>query len=242
MNTETAALDRVRWAEERLDYRFTDASLLERAFTHRSASQHNNERLEFLGDALLNFTIAKCLYQSRPDDSEGELTRARAALVNGMTLAEIGRELALDTQIILGQGEVRAGGAQRTAALADTLEALIGAVYLDGGHAAAERLIRSLFSRKFESLPRASELKDPKTRLQEWVQRRGMKLPIYAVDSVHGSDHARTFAVTCDVAELTARTIGMGSSRRRAEQDAAAAMLLELTDERKQRPAPGTDE
>ena len=231
MNTDTEAADRVRWFERRLDYRFTDASLLEQALTHSSASSLNNERLEFLGDAVLGFTIARLLYAARPDAAEGDLTRARAALVNGATLAEIGRELAIDTRIILGKSEVQAGGAQRGSALADTLEALIGAVFLDGGHAAAERLVESLFADRLNALPRTPDLKDAKSRLQEWVQQRGMKPPRYAVERVRGSDHAREYAVTCDVGELAAPTRGTGSSRRRAEQDAAAAMLGELASE-----------
>ena len=231
MNPETEVADRIRWFEQRLEYRFTDASLLEQALTHSSASRLNNERLEFLGDAVLGFTIARLLYEARPDAAEGDLTRARAALVNGTMLAEIGRELAIDTQIILGKSELQAGGAQRGSALADTLEALIGAVFLDGGHAAAERLVARLFADRINALPRAPDLKDAKSRLQEWLQQRGMKPPRYAVARVRGSDHAREYAVTCDVGELAAPTRGAGSSRRRAEQDAAATMFRELTGE-----------
>ena len=225
-------IDRVNWAEKYLDYRFSDTSLLDQALTHRSASKTNNERLEFLGDALLNFTIAKDLYLLRPGDSEGDLSRGRAALVNKVTLAEIGRELVIDTQIILGQGELRSGGAQRSSTLADTVEAVIGAILLDGGHAAAERVIQSLLSDRAESLPQLSELKDAKTRLQEWLQGRGLSLPRYAVALVEGGDHEQTFTVSCEVDGQEAKTTGFGRSRRYAEQDAAAAMLAVLTGER----------
>ena len=221
--------DRVRWADKHLKFRFTDTSLLERALTHRSASKHNNERLEFLGDALLNFSIARRLYAQRPDDAEGDLSRARAALVNKTVLAAIGREIEIDTQIILGPGESRSGGAQRSSALADTLEALIGAVFLDGGYDAAEQLMESLFAKRLESLADADALKDSKTRLQEWLQGRGWGLPHYTVEVIHGQDHNQTFTVTCHVDEQQRQTEGTGSSRRRAEQDAAAAMLACLS-------------
>jgi ribonuclease III len=221
--------DRVRWADEHLKFRFTDTFLLERALTHRSASKHNNERLEFLGDALLNFSIARRLYSLRPDDAEGDLSRARAALVNKTVLAAIGREIEIDTQIILGPGESRSGGAQRSSALADTLEALIGAVFLDGGYDAAEQLMESLFAKRLESLDDADALKDSKTRLQEWLQGRGWGLPHYTVEVIHGQDHNQTFTVTCYVDEQQRQTKGTGSSRRRAEQDAAAAMLAVLS-------------
>jgi ribonuclease-3 len=221
--------ERVRWAEKHLHFRFTDVSLLERALTHRSASKHNNERLEFLGDALLNFSIARRLYAQRPDDAEGDLSRARAALVNKTMLAAIGRELTIDTQIVLGPGESRSGGAQRSSALADTLEALIGAVFLDGGYAAAEELIESLFAKRLESLPDAGALKDAKTNLQEWLQGRGLGLPHYTIELIQGVDHEQIFTVTCHVEEQQRQTKGTGSSRRRAEQDAAAAMLAVLS-------------
>ncbi len=231
MNRKTAAADRNEWAETEFDYRFNDPALLEQALTHSSASKRNNERLEFLGDAVLGFVIAGQLFESRPKDAEGALTRARAALVNRTTLAEIGRELAIDTQIILGKSELQAGGAQRDSALADTLEALVGAVFVDGGHAAAVRLVQRLFKDRLAALPRPPGLKDAKSRLQEWLQGRGLGLPSYAVDSERGSDHAKVFVVSCDVGELAAPTRGTGSSRRRAEQEAAATMLRGLTGE-----------
>jgi ribonuclease-3 len=222
---------RARWAETQLRYAFADAALLERALTHRSASKDNNERLEYLGDSFLSFAIAKRLYELRPEDTEGDLSRARAALVREATLVDVGQRLRLDEQIILGGGELRSGGAQRGAVLADAVEAVIGAVLLDGGSAAAEALIDLLFAEEFASLPAADELKDAKTKLQEWLQGKGLRLPTYTVRSVQGRDHEQTFVVSCEVEEKNASTTGQGPSRRRAEQEAAAAMLSVLTGE-----------
>lgn len=221
--------ERARWAEKYLKVRFDDPTLLEQALTHRSASKRNNERLEYLGDAFLSFAIARRLYERRPDDTEGDLSRARASLVNRSVLASIGRELKVDTQIVLGPGESRSGGAQRSSALADTVEALIGAVLLDGGHAAADEIIEMLFAKRLESLPDAGALKDSKTKLQEWLQGRGLGLPRYVVESVEGREHSQTFKIVCYVDGTSQQTSGTGSSRRRAEQDAAAAMLEVLS-------------
>jgi ribonuclease III len=220
-----------RWAGSQLRYHFRDHALLESALTHRSASGQNNERLEFLGDAYLNFFIADRLYAIHPVASEGDLSRLRASLVNRTTLATIGRELGVDTQLILGPGELRSGGAQRDAALADTVEALIGAVLLDGGHDAADSLLAALFDRRLAELPDATALKDGKTRLQEWVQARALQLPVYRVERAHGRDHEQVFTVSCTVAERGLRTEAQGRSRRSAEQSAADAMLSELARE-----------
>ena len=220
-----------RWAETQLRYVFSDPALLELALTHRSASKSNNERLEYLGDSYLNFAIARRLYDLRPQDSEGDLSRARAALVKEPTLAAIGQRLSVDAQLTLGAGEIRSGGAQRAAILADAVEALVGAVLLDGGAAAAEAVVDLMFAEHFESLPDAATLKDPKTRLQEWLQGRGLPLPSYVVAAVHGRDHAQTVVVECTVREQNAVTTGQGQSRRSAEQEAAAAMLAVLTGE-----------
>jgi ribonuclease-3 len=225
-------VSRARWAEAQLRYTFNELSFLERALTHRSASKINNERLEYLGDSFLNFVIAKRLFDMRPEDAEGDLSRARAALVKEETLAAIGQRLGVDAQLTLGPGELRSGGSQRAAILADAVEALLGAVLLDGGAAAAEAVIDLLFAGEFASLPDAATLKDPKTRLQEWLQGRGLSLPSYAVESVQGRDHEQTFIVACDVTEKNAHTTGQGQSRRRAEQEAARAMLAVLTGER----------
>lgn len=223
-------IDRVLWAEQSLHHRFSDLALLQRALTHRSAAKDNNERLEFLGDALLNFVAAKRLYALYPDYPEGDLSRARAALVNKIVLAEIAREIELDTQLILGPGEVRSGGAQRSSALGDALEAVVGAILLDAGLPAAESAIETLFADRLKSLPDAGALKDSKTRLQEWLQGLGFELPRYVVESIHGGDHNQIFTVSCHV-EGRGRAVGSGSSRRRAEQEAAAAMLALLSRE-----------
>lgn len=220
--------DRARWAERELAYHFSDPTLLERALTHRSASRENNERLEFLGDAMLSLTVARTLYETRPEADEGDLSRARAALVNKQTLAQIGRRLGVDDLLVLGSGELRTGGARRASALADTVEAVIGAVVLDGGFAAADGLVRRLLAEPLAALPDTDALKDPKTRLQEWLQARGFGLPVYTVDEVGGSDHNRVFAVSCRVDAMDRIAPGTGSSRRRAEQGAAEAMLIEL--------------
>ena len=220
---------RSRWAAQELGYAFTEESLLEQALTHRSASRSNNERLEFLGDAMLSLTVARSLYEMRPDAEEGDLSRARAALVNRTCLARIGRRIAIDEHLILGGGELGSGGAQRDSTLADAVEAVIGAVVLDGGYLAAESLVLRLLKDEFASLPDSESLKDAKTRLQEWLQARGQSLPEYKVDGVGGSDHNQIFVVRCMVAKYDKTSSGEGTSRRRAEQAAAEAMLIKLT-------------
>ena len=219
------------WAEAQLGYAFKDKSLLDLALTHRSASRANNERLEYLGDSFLTFAIARRLFELRGEDTEGDLSRARAALVKESTLAAIGQRLGVDAHLLLGAGELRTGGAQRSAILADAVEALIGAVLLDGGAAAAEAVVDLMFAVELESLPDAAALKDPKTRLQEWLQGRGLPLPSYVVTAVQGRDHEQTFVVECEVRDKNVQTTGRGQSRRRAEQEAAAAMLVVLTGE-----------
>lgn len=224
--------DRGRWAEAQLKYTFRDPTLLDLALTHRSASKQNNERLEYLGDAFLNFAIARRLFELRRDDTEGDLSRARASLVKEPTLAAIGQWLGVDAQLNLGPGEIRTGGAQRAAILADAVEALVGAVLLDGGPEAAEAVVDLMFGEQLARLPDAATLKDPKTRLQEWLQGRGLPLPSYAVTAVRGRDHEQTFVVECEVKGRNVRSTGSGKSRRAAEQEAAAAMLEVLTGER----------
>jgi ribonuclease-3 len=220
---------RGHWAEKQLGYTFKDTELLDLALTHRSAAKANNERLEYLGDSFLTYAIARRLFDLRRGDTEGDLTRARAALVKEPTLAAIGQKLGVDAQLTLGAGELRTGGAQRAAILADAVEALIGAVLLDGGATAAEAVVDLMFAEQFESLPDAAALKDPKTRLQEWLQGKGLPLPSYVVTAVQGRDHEQTFVVECEVRDKNVQTTGRGQSRRRAEQEAAAAMLLALT-------------
>lgn len=222
--------DRSRWAERHLHYSFSDTALLRRALTHRSASRRNNERLEFLGDAVFNLTVAQMLFEQQPEATEGDLSRARAALVKKTTLAALGREIGLDDQLIFGAGELRSGGASRSSALADAVEALVGAVLVDGGFEAASALVRRLLAEQLRELPDAESLKDPKTKLQEWLQGRGRALPRYAVESVSGREHKRVFHVVCTVGEVEDAVRGTGSSRRAAEQDAAARMLAQLSD------------
>ena len=224
---------RLRWAEQYLQYHFENAELLELALTHRSASKSNNERLEFLGDSFLNFAIARRLYELHPYQSEGDLSRLRAAVVRGATLAEVGRELALGPHIILGPGENSSGETQRDSIIANAIEAVIGAVLLDGGYDAADACISHLFFDRLEQLPDADSLKDAKTKLQEWLQGRGLDLPVYTVVSVSGEPHRQTFVVMCEIGDTSARAEGCGQSRRRAEQDAAEQMLSILNSDDK---------
>ncbi|MCC7258024.1 MAG: ribonuclease III [Gammaproteobacteria bacterium] len=216
------------WAEQRLGYVFADAQLLDLALTHRSASARNNERLEFLGDAVLGAVIARAIYERRPDAGEGLLSRIRSRLVRGETLAEIAAETGLGTLVRLGSGEARTGGHQRTSILSNALEAVLGAVWLDGGSAAAERVILALYAARLAVLPTDDELTDPKTRLQEWLQGQGLAPPAYAVSAVAGAAHAQTFEVSCTITALGLAFGGHGASRRLAEQDAAARALAQL--------------
>lgn len=205
-------------------YRFTDGRLLEAALTHRSAGSINYERLEFLGDAILNFIIAEEIYQRFPQAHEGELSRLRASLVKEETLAQLARYLELGQHLILGQGEQKSGGHRRASTLADALEALIGAVYLDGGFAACREMIVSLYRERLDAASPSTDLKDPKTRLQEYLQSRRLPPPLYNVLEISGEAHAQTFRMEC-VVQGRESTQGTGSSRRRAEQDAAEKML-----------------
>ena len=207
-----------------LGYEFCNSQLLAEALTHRSATGRNNERLEFLGDAILNFVIAAELFKSYPQASEGELSRLRANLVKGDTLAKLARELVLGDYLYLGSGELKSGGFRRTSILADALEAIFGAVYLDSDFETCRRLILSLYRDRLAELPAVDELKDPKTRLQEYLQARQQALPIYNVLSISGEAHAQRFTVECHIAGAL-RTIAVGSSRRKAEQEAARQAL-----------------
>jgi len=219
------------WAEARLGYAFRDPALLDAALTHRSASKRNYERLEFLGDAVLNVAVTVLLFREYPDADEGDLSRYRAALVSGSSLATVAIGLALGEQLRLGSGELKSGGFRRSSILADSLEALFGAVYLDGGITAASAVIERLFAGRLGDLPEAQELKDPKTRLQEHLQARGLSLPAYAVEDLSGEPHEHWFVASCEVAALDVRARGEGSSRRRAEQEAAQRVLERLTRE-----------
>ena len=224
----TAADWPASWVHERLGYEPRERALFRAALTHRSAAGANNERLEFLGDAVLNLLIAHRLYVAFPQAAEGDLSRLRARLVSREPLAEIALGLGVDGVVQLGTGELRSGGYRRQSILADALEALFGAVYLDGGLAAAEGVIARLFAARIDALPEPEALKDPKTRLQEYLQSRSLSLPRYSVLGVEGEDHAQIFRVSCEVPGLALRVEGDGSSRRRAEQQAAGRMLAEI--------------
>lgn len=212
----------------RLQHHFRDPKLLARALTHRSFSAEHNERLEFLGDSVLNLAVAALLYGRLADVPEGDLSRMRANLVKQDTLHQLAVTLGLPGMIRLGEGEARSGGHKRPSILADALEALIGAVHLDAGYEAAEQLVHRLF-RDVEITPGMSAAaKDPKTELQELLQGRRMHLPVYRVVATVGAAHKQTFDVECEVAELGLVERGIGASRRAGEQAAAAAMLLML--------------
>lgn len=228
--TSNSAGARRRWAKQRLGHRFESEALLERALTHRSASRDNNERLEYLGDALLNFVVAARLYDRYTHAPEGDLSRLRSALVKGETLSEIAHEMGLAEHLIVGSAGLRSGGAVSTNVLANALEALLGAVYLDAGLEQARRCVHRLLERRFEALLDASSLKDPKSRLQEWLQSRGLELPRYTVDSETSTPHDRRFVVLCQVEQRELEVSGQGPTRRGAEQAAAKRMLTALAD------------
>jgi ribonuclease-3 len=218
-------LDPAAWLAERLGVVIGDPALLDRALTHRSFGASNNERLEYLGDAVLTFVVAEMLYRSFPDAAEGELSRFRASLVSGEALAALAARLGLGERLRLGEGELKSGGQRRATILADALEAVFGAVYLDQGLDAARRMAERLFGEALVALPSAADLKDPKTRLQEWLQGRGHALPAYTVLEVSGEPHDQRFRVRCDVPALALSAVADGSSRRRAEQEAAQRIL-----------------
>lgn len=211
-----------------VDYRFTDPHLLHEALTHKSAGSNHNERLEFLGDSVLSLVISHRLFELRPDAREGDLSRMRARLVRGVTLADLALGLGLGKHIQLGEGELKSGGFRRASILADTLEALFGAIFLDGGFRACQHVISQLFDPLILSLPSDDELKDPKTRLQEWLQARARPLPVYTLQREEGVDHAKTFYVRCQLPDDGLLIEAHGNSRRGAEQAAAKRVLTEL--------------
>lgn len=214
--------------QSRLQHQFSDPSLLQRAVTHRSFSAEHNERLEFLGDSVLNLAVSTLLYRRLQAQSEGDLSRVRANLVKEGTLHQLAKGLRLDQVLRLGEGESRSGGHQRPSILADALEAVIGAVYLDAGFAAAEALVLRLYESVEINPQMQAAAKDAKTALQEWLQGRKMQLPQYRVVGTAGVAHRQTFEVECAIAELALAQRGSGASRRAAEQSAAAAMLATL--------------
>jgi ribonuclease-3 len=214
--------------QDRLRHRFQDPGLLARALTHRSFSAEHNERLEFLGDSVLNLSVAALLYGRLKDLPEGDLSRVRANLVKQETLHQLAVGLGLPGLVRLGEGEARSGGHKRPSILADALEAVIGAVFLDAGYTSAEALVQRLFSELEIKPEMQAAAKDPKTELQELLQGRKMKLPLYRVVGIFGAAHKQTFDVECEVGELGLAERGTGPSRRAGEQAAATAMLLVL--------------
>ena len=216
-----------RWVERVFGYTFADPALCESALTHRSAGPNHNERLEFLGDSILNCAVARLLYHAHPHADEGVLSRLRASLVSGEALARVALQLEVGEHLRLGSGELKTGGFRRASILADALEAILGAIFLDSGFEAAGAVVERLMHSRLAELPSADLLKDPKTRLQEALQGRGFALPVYTLTAVTGDAHEQAFTVSCDVATFGLAAVGEGGSRRRAEQ-LAAAKLLEL--------------
>lgn len=211
--------------QTRLEHEFSNPRLLQQALTHRSFSADHNERVEFLGDSVLNLAVAGLLYERLSELPEGDLSRVRANLVKQDTLHKLAVQLGLPQLIRLGEGEAKSGGQKRPSILADALEAVIGAVYLDAGFDHADRLVRRLFQ-DVEINPHMQAIgKDPKTELQEWLQGRKMNLPIYRVVGTLGAAHQQTFDVECEISEYGRAERGIGGSRRAGEQAAAAAML-----------------
>ena len=220
--SDGAARDRFA---RRLGYAFRDPQQLVRALTHRSAGAANNERLEFLGDGLINFIVGESLFRARPGAGEGDLSRLRATLVCEDSLARLAEGLGLGEALILGSGELRSGGFRRASILADALEAVLGSVYVDGGFAAAREVCERLFHDALAQLPEAAALKDAKTRLQEYLQGRGRPLPLYELSSAEGPSHEQWFTVRCRLADGNEVAEGAASNRKAAEQAAAERML-----------------
>ena len=215
-----------------LDYEFRRPDYLRQALTHRSAGTRNNERLEFLGDAILGFEVAEILFHKHPDAAEGELSRARSQLVKRETLASVARRLGLGEYLILGTGELASGGQNRDSILSDAVEAIIAAVYIDGGMEQARAFVRSVLEDLIDKSEPGEQLKDNKTRLQEYLQAQKIELPQYEVLSVSGEPHEQRFYVQCEIPSLQIRTTATATSRRKGEQQAASAMLRKLEAER----------
>ncbi|MBU3021881.1 ribonuclease III [Aestuariibacter sp. A3R04] len=221
-------IDKYARLSKLLGYRFNDTELLQQALTHRSAAKKHNERLEFLGDAVLGMVIADALYTRFPSVPEGKLTRMRSTLVKGDTLAEMAKEAGVGELLKLGQGELKSGGHRRSSILADAVEAILGAIYLDAGIETVRRVILALWAGRIDNLDPNEHPKDSKTRLQEYLQSRREPLPVYEVVEISGKDHAQTFRVSCFVSQLKKPVTGVGNSRRKAEQQAARETLERL--------------
>jgi len=218
-------LDRL---QRKIGYQFTDSALLKQALTHRSAAKIHNERLEFLGDAILNLTIGEALYQQFPSCNEGELSRMRATLVREQTLAEIAKNFELGDYMALGAGELKSGGFRRASILADCVEAIIGAMSLDSELPQAMKIVRQWYAEYLHNIKPGENQKDPKTRLQEYLQGKRLPLPTYNVTDIKGEAHCQTFTVECNVSNLDRTFVGIAASRRKAEQAAAEQILKAL--------------
>jgi ribonuclease III len=213
---------------ERLGHTFHHPDLLQQAITHRSFGMPHNERLEFLGDGVLNLAIATIIYEKFPAMPEGELSRLRANLVNQAVLADIANTLSIGEALRLGEGEIKTGGRARPSILADAVESIIGAVYVDGGYDAARQLVARLFNEKMNGVAEITPLKDAKTALQEWLQAKRQPLPLYVIKRIEGASHQQTFFVECITERPAFKVEGSGASRRAAEQDAAAKIMSRI--------------
>ena len=217
----------------RLDYHFRKTTYLQQALTHCSAGEKNYERLEFLGDSILNLVITNALYQKYPQRSEGQLSRLRAFLVKGDMLADIATEIDLGSYLLLGQGELKSGGFRRRSILSDALEAVFAAIFLDSDFSQAQKVILSLYQERLDDESLDAESKDPKTQLQEYLQAQKYPLPKYTVKKIIGEEHDQIFHIVCHSATLSLSTEGQGETRRKAEQKAAKAMLDFLKSKKK---------
>lgn len=212
----------------RLGYEFKNLAFLKQALTHCSAGSQNNERYEFLGDSILSFVIANALFAKFPEQTEGQLSRLRASLVRGDMLAELAAEIELGDYLFLGQGELKSGGFRRASTLADALEAVFAAVFLDGGIAEAQQLVLRIYQSRLDDDCLQNSLKDAKTRLQEYLQAQKKPLPEYSLNRIEGEEHEQVFYVTCKVSGFKGTTVGSGSNRRKAEQEAALRFLEQI--------------
>ncbi|OGV32367.1 MAG: ribonuclease III [Legionellales bacterium RIFCSPHIGHO2_12_FULL_35_11] len=222
----------LNYLSKRLNYTFINTNLLKQSLSHCSVGKKNNERLEFLGDSILNMVIAEALYEKFPHESEGELSRLRAFLVKGETLANIALEIKLGDYLFLGQGELKSGGFRRESILADALEAIFAAIYLDSDLQQCKTIILDLFKERLADNQIKNNIKDPKTQLQEYIQSIKSSLPLYQLTHIEGSDHDQKFHISCSLKELNIEAKGVGNNRRRAEQSAANKLLKILKNTR----------
>jgi len=220
----------------KIDHQFTDKDLLKLALTHRSKGAQNYERLEFLGDSILGFVVAELLYKKFPNLAEGKLSRMRSSLVRKETLADIARDIGLSEYLILGEGELKSGGFNRDSILSDTIESIIGALYLDADFATANRFIDTFFETHLDNISEVSTFKDPKSELQEAMQKRGMQLHDYTIMETHGKQHEQQFTVKCSLTDLPLSSEATANSRRSAEQKAAEQVLNLIKQEKLGKP------